>query len=247
MNASSGSGLWPRRISIARRTATSGAAPTLDARGRSRPERVDPGLPEARSTSSRRGDGRVSVTALARGAGGLARVGERDGEEARRAGAGRARALPRRRADPRRRAGRGRGDPPPPPARALPRARRSASTSTPCTTRRTGWSTSSRRSSRRGSTARSATRPTTRTATRSPTRTSSGPQLSLERPKNQRSSGLSSSSRRTAQLADAPVALETTHVVLERRVRRARARPRARSPGRRSRPRRGSSLRGAAG
>ena len=121
------------------------------------------------------------------------------------------------------RAGRARGDPPPPAARALPRADARRCSSTPSTTRPTGSSTCSRTSWRRASTRRSASRRTTRTGTRSPTRTSSGPRSASERPKNQRSSGqqLLAHERRTASRRRRPA--RDDRVVLERLVRRSSA------------------------
>ena len=120
MNASSGSGLWPSRISTRARLAPRLALPTA---GQTRVDlsNVDPGLPEGDLQARRRRRARLDDRARRAASSVSAAVGQRDGQEARRARARRARAVPRRHAHARRRAGRARGDPPPPPARALPR------------------------------------------------------------------------------------------------------------------------------
>ena len=97
MNASSGSGLCPRRISIEAREATRNARRTLDG-CRSSPlsDAIQDYLKAIYKLQT--GEGRVSVTALAREQQRLARLGQRDGQEAGRARARRARAVPRRHA-----------------------------------------------------------------------------------------------------------------------------------------------------
>ena len=166
MNASSGSGLCPRRISMR-------AGSYLHWPRGGAAERIDPALP-ARDLQAElgrgQGDGHRARAAPAR----LRSVRERDGEEADGALARAARALPRRRAHAGGRTRRARGDPASPPAGAVPRRDARPRTSTTCTTRQTGSSTRFPRSSSSGSTRRSATRRTIRTETRFRARISSG-------------------------------------------------------------------------
>src|SRR4029453_273973 len=111
MNASSGSGLCPRRMSM--RAGSYLHWPRVGAA-----ERLDPALP-ARDLQAElgrgRGDGDRARATLER----LRSVRKRDGQEAHGAVARAARTVPRRRADACGRTRRARGDRPPPPARAM--------------------------------------------------------------------------------------------------------------------------------
>src|SRR5438876_243277 len=118
MNASSGSGLWPMRICMKRETLA--PPPRLRRTHEARADRGDPGLPARRLSARRAGRARGGHRAR-QAAACVPGLGERDGEEARGAGARRARALSRRDAHPGGGAGRARGDPAPPAARALSR------------------------------------------------------------------------------------------------------------------------------